>query len=38
MVTIMSAGLVVAVFSVFRDAIVAAVQGALSQVVSGTGG
>jgi hypothetical protein len=38
MVTVMSAGLVVAVFAVFRDAITAAVQTAMSQVVAGTGG
>lgn len=38
MVTIMSAGLVAALFAVFRDAITEAVQNALSQVVSETGG
>jgi hypothetical protein len=38
MVTVMTAGLVAAVFAVFRDAIVTAVQTALAQVVSGTGG
>lgn len=38
MVTVMSAGLVVALFAVFRDAITEAVQNALDQVVSETGG
>jgi hypothetical protein len=38
MVTVMTAGLVAAVFAVFRDAIVSAVQTALAQVVSSTGG
>lgn len=38
MVTVMTAGLVAAVFAVFRDAIVTAVQTALAQVISGTGG
>jgi hypothetical protein len=38
MVTVMTAGLVAAVFAVFREAIVVAVQTALAQVVSGTGG
>jgi hypothetical protein len=38
MVTVMTAGLVVAIFAVFRDAIVDAVRTALDQVVSGTGG
>ena len=38
MVTVMSAGLIVAIFAVFRDAITSAVQNALSQVVSQTGG
>lgn len=38
MVTVMSAGLVVALFGVFRDAITEAVQNALSQVVSESGG
>lgn len=38
MVTVMSAGLVVALFAVFKDAITEAVQNALSQVVSETGG
>lgn len=38
MVTVMTAGLVAAVFAVFRDAIVDAVRTALDQVVSGTGG
>ncbi|SHN47793.1 hypothetical protein [Cryptosporangium aurantiacum] len=37
MVTVMTAGLVAAVFAVFRDAIVVAVQSALEQVVSDTG-
>lgn len=37
MVTVMTAGLVAAVFAVFRDAIVAAVQIALDQVVSDAG-
>ena len=37
MVTVMTAGLVAAVFAVFRDAIVVAVQNALDQVVSDTG-
>ncbi|MFI5955249.1 hypothetical protein [Cryptosporangium sp. NPDC051539] len=37
MVTVMTAGLVAAVFAVFRDAIVTAVQTALDQVVSDTG-
>ncbi|HEV2086893.1 MAG TPA: hypothetical protein VGR21_01145 [Cryptosporangiaceae bacterium] len=37
MVTVMTAGLVVAIFGVFRGAIVDAVQNALDQVVSGTG-
>jgi hypothetical protein len=37
MVTVMTAGLVAAVFAVFRDAIVTAVQDALAQVVSDTG-
>jgi hypothetical protein len=38
MVTVMTAGLVVAIFAVFRDAITQAVQTALSEVVSETGG
>ncbi|MDQ1675081.1 MAG: hypothetical protein QOC93_225 [Actinomycetota bacterium] len=38
MVTVMSAGLVVAVFAVFRQAIVEAVQTAIAGVVSSTGG
>jgi len=38
MVTVMSAGLVVAIFATFRDAITEAVQNALSQVVSETDG
>jgi hypothetical protein len=38
MVTVMSAGLIVAIFSVFRDAITEAIKTALSQVVSQTGG
>jgi hypothetical protein len=38
MVTVMSAGLIVAIFAVFKDAITSAVQHALSQVVSQTGG
>jgi hypothetical protein len=38
MVTVMTAGLVVAVFAVFRQAIVEAVQSAISGVVSSTGG
>ena len=38
MVTVMTAGLVVAIFAVFKDAITEAVQNALSQVVSETGG
>jgi hypothetical protein len=38
MVTVMSAGLIVAVFSIFRDAIIEAIKTALSQVVSQTGG
>ena len=38
MVTVMSAGLIVAIFAVFRDAITEAIQTALSQVVSQTGG
>jgi hypothetical protein len=38
MVAVMSAGLVVAVFAVFKDAITDAIQNALSQVVSETGG
>lgn len=38
MVTVMTAGLVVAVFGVFRGAIIAAVQNAINSVVSGTGG
>ena len=37
MVTVMTAGLVAAVFAVFRDAIVVAVQNALDQVVSDPG-
>ena len=38
MVTVMTAGLVVGIFATFRDAITDAVQNALSQVVSETGG
>jgi hypothetical protein len=38
MVTVMTSGLVVAIFAVFRDAITEAVRNALSQVVSETGG
>jgi hypothetical protein len=38
MVVVMSAGLVGAVFAVFKGAITQAVQAALSQVVSQTGG
>ena len=38
MVTVMTAGLVVAIFAIFRGAIVSAVQNALDQVVSTTGG
>jgi len=38
MVTVMTAGLVVAVFAVFRTAIIAAIQDAINSVVSGTGG
>lgn len=38
MVTVMTSGLVVALFAVFRDAITDAVRSALSQVVSETGG
>lgn len=38
MVVVMSAGLVVAVFGVFRQAIVEAVQTAIAGVVSTTGG
>jgi hypothetical protein len=38
MVTLMTAGLVVAIYAVFRDAIVDAVRTALDEVVSGTGG
>jgi hypothetical protein len=38
MVTVMTAGLVVAIFAVFRGAIINAVQNALDQVVSTTGG
>jgi hypothetical protein len=38
MVTVMTAGLVVAVFAVFREAILAAVRAAIEGVVSGTGG
>lgn len=38
MVTVMTAGLVVAVFAVFREAILAAVRTAIEGVVSGTGG
>lgn len=38
MVTVMTAGLVVAIFAVFRGAIVGAVQDAISNVVSGTRG
>ena len=38
MVTVMTAGLVVAVFAVFKGAIIGAVQQAIDQVVSGTGG
>ncbi len=38
MVTVMTAGLVVAVFAVFKGAIIGAVQTAIGQVVSGTGG
>lgn len=38
MVTVMTAGLVVALFAVFKQAIVDAVQNAISQVVSGTDG
>jgi hypothetical protein len=37
MVTVMSAGLIVAIFSVFRDAITEAIRTALNQVVSQTG-
>ncbi len=38
LVTVMSAGLVVAIFAAFRDTIVSAVTNAIDQVVSGTGG
>lgn len=38
MVTVMTAGLVVALFAVFRGAIIGAVQDAISNVVSGTRG
>jgi hypothetical protein len=38
MVTVMTAGMVVAIFAVFKDAITEAVQNALSQVVSETDG
>jgi hypothetical protein len=38
MVTVMTAGLVVAVFAVFRQAILEAVRSAIDGVVSGTGG
>ncbi|WP_163508892.1 hypothetical protein [Fodinicola acaciae] len=38
MVTVMTAGLVVALFAVFRGAIIGAVQDAISNVVSSTGG
>lgn len=38
LVTVMSAGLVMAIFAVFRDTIVRAVTDAIDQVVSGTGG
>lgn len=38
MVTVMTAGLVVAIFAVFREAITQAVQNALSEVVSETSG
>jgi hypothetical protein len=37
MVTVMTAGLVVAVFAVFREAILDAVRTAIDGVVSGTG-
>jgi hypothetical protein len=37
MVTVMTAGLVVAVFTVFRTAIVGAVKSAMDDVVSNTG-
>ncbi len=36
LVTVMSAGLVVAIFAAFRDTIVSAVTDAINQVVSGT--
>ncbi|MGH3545143.1 MAG: hypothetical protein ACRDPW_04385 [Mycobacteriales bacterium] len=38
LVTVMSAGLVVAIFAAFRDTIVSAVTDAIDQVVSGTDG
>ena len=38
MVTVMTAGLVVALFAVFRGAIIGAVQDAINNVVSGTQG
>jgi hypothetical protein len=38
MVTVMTAGLVVAVFAVFREAILEAVRSAIDGVVAGTGG
>jgi hypothetical protein len=38
MVTVMTAGLVVAVFAVFRQAILEAVRSAIAGVVSSTGG
>jgi hypothetical protein len=38
LVTVMSAGLVVAIFAAFRDTIVSAVTDAIDQVVSDTGG